>query len=113
MDVYNVSFKAKIEGVDVWVNVGDEWISYGTGTSAMIKAVCGSYPSDWHGMSCEKLSGILDGGIQELESYGFRYKQFETPNGHGTVEGTLNFLSKIHSNCKRYPYATVDVEVIR
>jgi len=110
VNYYNVSFKAKIEGVDVWANVGDDWISYNTNTSAMIKAVCGSYPSDWHGMSCEKLSTILDGGISELKTYSEKYKQFESFNGHGTVEGTINFLMKIHSNCIRHPYAIVIVE---
>ena len=110
MDCYNVSFKVKVEGVDVWVEIGDNWISYVVRASAMIKAVCGSYPSDWQGMSCEKLSEILETGINELKTPGERYKMFEPPKGRGPVEGTIDFLSKIYSNCKRHPYAFVIVE---
>lgn len=110
MDVYNVSFKAKVEGVDVWIPVGEEWISYTANTSAMIKAVCGSYPSDWHGMSCTKLFPILDAGITELKTYTDRYQQFASKDNCGTVKGTIDFLSRIRTNCGRHPYAIVVIE---
>lgn len=41
---YDVSFKAKLEGADQWVYVGDDWINHTSNTAAMIKEVCGSYP---------------------------------------------------------------------
>lgn len=43
---YDVSFKAKLEGTDQWVYVGDDWINHTSNTAAMIKEVCGSYPSE-------------------------------------------------------------------
>lgn len=45
---YDVSFKAKLEGTDQWVYVGDDWINHTSNTAAMIKEVCGSYPSEWN-----------------------------------------------------------------
>ena len=49
---YDVSFKAKLEGADQWVYVGDDWINHTSNTAAMIKEVCGSYPSEWNGKRC-------------------------------------------------------------
>lgn len=106
---YDVSFKAKLEGVDQWVYVGDDWINHTTDAGAMIKEVCGSYPSDWNGKSCEELLPILDKGIELLTKYSNRYRCFEPDNRWGSVESTITFLSRIRDNCKQYPSAKVEV----
>lgn len=56
---YDVSFKAKLEGTDQWVYVGDDWINHTSNTAAMIKEVCGSYPSEWNGKRCADMYPVL------------------------------------------------------
>lgn len=86
---YDVSFKAKLEGADQWVYVGDDWINHTSNTAAMIKEVCGSYPSEWNGK---------------------RYRQFEPGNCWGTVESTAEFLRQIADNCDKFPTAVIEVD---
>lgn len=106
---YDVSFKAKLEGTEQWVYVGDDWINHTSNTAAMIKEVCGSYPSEWNGKSCSELTPILEAGTTELRRYSQKYRQFEAENGWGTLETTLEFLDMILKNCKLYPTAVLEV----
>mgnify|MGYP006903486830 CR=1 FL=1 len=119
MDTYDIGFKAKVDAVEPtklgsymeFVPIGDDWISYTTDTAVMIKAVCGSYPSDWDGMSCLKLAKILEDGIRTLKEDNDEYAQYEPKRGHGTVAGTISFLSDILRNCEKYPFAYVVVNI--
>lgn len=106
---YDVSFKAKLEGTDQWVYVGDECLNVTSNVSAMIKEVCGSYPSDWNGRLCSKMGPILLHGSSLLSSYPNRYRCFEALNGWGTVEGTRDFLRKVDDNCGQFPTAVIEV----
>ena len=106
---YDISFKAKLEGVDQWVYVGPEWINHTSNTAAMIKEVCGSYPSAWNGMRCSELLPALATGCKELRAYSQKYRQFEPENGWGTVETTLEFLDAIRKACEEYPTAVLEV----
>lgn len=106
---YDISFKAKLEGADQWVYVGPEWINHTSNTAAMIKEVCGSYPSAWNGMRCSELLPVLTAGCKELRAYSQKYRQFEPENGWGTVETTLEFLDAIRKACEQYPTAVLEV----
>lgn len=106
---YDVSFKAKLEGADQWVFVGPQWINHTSNTSAMIKEVCGSYPSEWDNRSCSELLPVLNTGCKELRAYSQKYRQFEAKNGWGTVETTLEFLDAIRKACEEYPTAVLSV----
>lgn len=106
---YDISFKAKLEGADQWVYVGPEWINHTSNTAAMIKEVCGSYPSAWNGVRCSELLPVLTAGCKELRAYSQKYRQFEPENGWGTVETTLEFLDAIRKACEEYPTAVLEV----
>lgn len=106
---YDISFKAKLQGVDQWVYVGPKWINHTSNTAAMIKEVCGSYPSMWNGMKCSELLPALTTGCKELRAYSQKYRQFEPENGWGTVETTLEFLDAIRKACEEYPTAVLEV----
>lgn len=106
---YDISFKAKLDGTEQWVYVGDDWINHTANTAAMIKEVCGSYPSDWNGKNGAELTPILESGTTELRCYSQKYRQFEPMNGWGSVESTLDFLDRILKNCKSYPTAVIEV----
>lgn len=106
---YDVSFKAKLEGVEQWVDVGPDWINHTWNTSNMIKEVCGSYPSSWKGKKCADMLPVLTTACEELKNNGDKYKQFEASNGWGTVETTLHFLDSIRKACEEYPTAVIEV----
>lgn len=106
---YDVSFKAKLEGVDQWVYVGADWINFTSNTAAMIKEACGSYPSEWDGKKCADMYPVLAQGIETLRQSPQRFRQFEPDNKWGTVESTIEFLIKIADNCRDYPTAVIEV----
>ena len=107
---YDVSFKAKLEGVDQWVYVGDEWINFTSNTAAMIKEVCGSYPSEWGGRKCSDMYPVLMQGASLLNNSPEKYRRFEPSNGWGTVETTRDFLISVADNCGKYPTAVLEVD---
>lgn len=107
---YDVSFKAKLEGADQWVYVGDDWINHTSNTATMIKEVCGSYPSQWNGKRCADMYPVLMQGISLLNNHPQRYKQFEAPNGWGTIPQVMDFLSKVADNCDKFPTAIIEVD---
>lgn len=107
---YDVRFKAKLDSADQWVYVGDIWINHTSNTAAMIKEVCGSYPSEWNGKKCADMYPVLMQGASLLTINSQKYKAFEPSNGWGTVETTLDFLMKIADNCDKYPTAALEVE---
>lgn len=106
---YDVSFKAKLEGADQWVYVGPEWINHTSNTAAMIKEVCGSYPSDWNGKNCSDMITVLENGTKLLRSHSQEYRRYEPSKGWGTVETTIEFLERILTYCKEYPTAVIEV----
>ena len=106
---YNVSFKAKLDGVNRWVYVGPRFINHTSNTSVMIKEVCGSFPSTWNGMKCSELLPVLSAGCKELRAYSQKYRQFEDKNGWGTVETTLEFLGAICKACDEFPTAVLEI----
>lgn len=107
---YDVSFKAKLEGAEQWVYVGPEWINHTSNTSAMIKEVCGSYPSEWDGYTCSELLPILKTGCILLNAHGWQYRQFEDVKGWGTVESTRKFLNDIRRVCEEHPTAVFEIK---
>lgn len=106
---YDISFKAKLEGADKWVYVGPEWINHTSNTSAMIKEVCSSYPSEWDDYRCSEILPIIETGCTILRSHSQQFRQFEDAKGWGTVESTLKFLDDIHKGCEEYPTAVLEV----
>jgi len=107
---YDVRLKAKLEGCDSWVHVGDGWINHTSNTSEMIKEVCGSRPSAWDGKRSADILPILKQGVERLKTHEEEYRCFQPENGWGTVETTIDFLSQIISNCEKYPTAIIEVD---
>ena len=107
---YDVHFKAKLEGRNQWVYVGDPFISFTSNTASMIKEVCGSYPSHWDGKKCADMYPVLMQGVVLLRDSPAQYRQFEAPNGWGTVEQTREFLGRVAINRAAYPTAVLVVD---
>lgn len=107
---YDISFKAKLEGANQWVYVGDDSLNVTSNVSAMIKEVCGLYPSEWNGNRCSIMHPVLLHGADLLSLYPNRYRCFEAANGWGTVETTRDFLRRVADNCGQFPMAVLEVE---
>ena len=43
---------------------------------------------------------MIEHGVDELTNHPEQYKQYESPNGWGTVEGTLRF----YKDCRKYAH---------
>ena len=91
---YDVSFRVKVEKKDIYIGVsgyyGEPNITWNV--RELIKQSSG-----WEIKNCDSNGSIFEWankikkGIAELETSPEKYKQYESPNGWGTVEGTLSF----------------------
>ena len=106
---YDISFKAKLEGVNQWVYVGDEFINLTSNVGTLVKEVCGSYPSQWSGKKCSDMYPVIMQEASLLVINPQKYKCFEATNGWGTVGNTADILMKIADNCDRFPTAVLEV----
>jgi hypothetical protein len=103
---YCIYLEAKIQDVDKWIEVGDDFsITYNL-RDMFVESV-GSSPKDWNGMIARDLEPKLRKAIMDINSKPLFYQQFEAENGWGTIEDCLNFMRELSENCAEYPYATI------
>lgn len=113
---YDVSIKLPIRGAtDKWIEVADlgnitwnvrELILQSSGWAIKNEASNGDVLS-W--------LKLISKGIQELQNAPEKYRQYESPNGWGTVNGTLNFYRNCYDNAMEWlryneellPYAVI------
>lgn len=109
--IYDINLKVRAaeQAEQPWIYVGDEWISYTTNTAAMIKEVCGSYPSRWDGMRAAELLPIAEQGLRALRADPGTYRYLEPPRGWGSVEDIINFFDRIRAGCAEFPDAIVEI----
>ena len=100
---YDIAFKVKVEGVDAYVPVGvcDANITWNVGE--MIRKSTGL---EWkneenNGLCVDVIPHILK-GYGELVNHPGKYKQYEAPNGWGTVGGTMRFFETIINEWKDF-----------
>jgi len=93
---YDISFKAKIEGTDVYVDVGECWANITWNVRDMIKASTGlEWRNEENNGLCSEVIQAIGKGYVELINNPESYKKYEAPNGWGTVEGTKRFFRNI------------------
>ena len=113
---YDISFRAKVEGVDVYVPVeSDEPIMNITWNCRDIitKSTGLEWKNEENNGLCIDVIPYIEKGLKELEDNPFQYKQYESPNGWGTVNGTKEFFRKILKSwewtCFIYPEELTNV----
>ncbi len=93
---YDISFKAKIEGLNRYVDVGN---CYANTTWNVREMICKSTGLEWKNCDnnglCRDVIPCIEKGLHELERHPLKYKQYEAPNGWGTVESTKGFFRRI------------------
>jgi len=90
---YDISFKVKVEGADVWVPVGDCDANITWNVREMIEASTGL---PWlneadNGLVKDVIPSILK-GFEELTCRPGLYTKYEHPSGWGTVVGCKYFF---------------------
>lgn len=93
---YDISFRVKVESVDVYVEVGDCDANITWNVRKIIELSTGL---PWHNEAnnglCIDVIPAIAKGYAELSLQPTKYRQYESPNGWGTVEGTRNFFKRI------------------
>lgn len=96
---YDISIRLPVKGLeDKWVEVAD----LGNITWNVRELIKQS--SGWDIKNEDKNGAVLpwiqmiEHGIAELENRPGKYKQYESPNGWGTICGTLNFYKRCFDN---------------
>ena len=93
---YDISFKVKVEGIDEYVEVGDVGANITWNVKGMI---CRSTGLEWKNAAnnglCKDVMVSIAKGYAELTAFPKKYKQYESPNGWGTVKDTASFFNRI------------------
>ena len=93
---YDISFKAKLEGMDRYISIKVDVANITWNVREIIVKSTGlEWKNEANNGPCAEVIPKIEAGLMELVEHGDKYKQYEAPNGWGTVKGTINFFSKI------------------
>ena len=93
---YDISFKVKVEGIDRYVPVGDCDANITWNVRRLIEVTTGlPWLNEENNGLCKDVIPHIKKGLAELKKNPRKYKHYESPNGWGTVEGTINFFQEI------------------
>lgn len=93
---YDISFKAKVEGLDRYVDVCycDANITWNV-RDIITRSTGLEWKNEANNGFCKDVIPEIEKGLLELRRNGAAYKQYEAKNGWGTVGGTINFFKRI------------------
>lgn len=93
---YDISFKVKVEGIPVYVEVGECTANITWNVRKIIELSTGL---PWHNEAnnglCVDVIPQIEKGLKELQTNPGKYKPYEAKNGWGTVNGTIQFFGDI------------------
>lgn len=93
---YDISFKVKVEGVDLYVEIGE---CYANTTWNVREMIVTSTGLEWINCAnngfCNDVIPHIEKGYNELKYHPEKYKKYEAENGWGTVESTRDFFGEI------------------
>lgn len=93
---YDISFKVKVEGSDKQVPVGDCLANTTWNLREMIVQSTGlEWINEADNGACVDVIPKIRHGLQELTMRPEEYKQYESPNGWGTINGCKEFFTII------------------
>jgi len=103
----DLTIESKTIGGDV-VETDVFWRNHTSNTSRMWREA-GADLGEFHGKKAGDLTEALYDAIQEMLDDPAKYRAMEAPNGWGSYESTLGFLTAILYACCRYPDAVMGV----
>lgn len=93
---YDISFRVKVEGLDIYVPVGDCDANITWNVRDIIRLSTGlPWVNEAGNGLCKDVIPQIEKGLAELRSYPEKYKPYESPNGWGTIGGTAHFFQDI------------------
>lgn len=94
---YNISFKVKVEGLESrYVSVGECNANITWNLRGMIVKATGlEWKNEENNGLCKDIIPYIAKGYTELFMYPEKYKEYESPNGWGTVKGCREFFFQI------------------
>ena len=98
---YDISFKVKVEGKDIYVPVGD--CEAGTTWNVrdiIVKSTGLEWKNEASNGLVKDVMPSIKRGIGELTAHPERYKPLEAKNGWGSVESTIRFFEDIYTAYK-------------
>lgn len=109
---YDVRFKVKVDGTEKYISVGDCDANITWNVRKIIEQSTGL---PWHNEQnngyCKDIIPAIACGLVNLTTSPENYKQYESPNGWGTVEGTKRFFEDILRSWERFCCET-DQEIV-
>ena len=99
---YDIRFKVKTADGSM-VAMGDQYANITWNVGDMIRLATGL---EWHneednGLCVDVMPKIAD-GLKELTVNRQKYKKYEDPDGWGTIDGTIDFLSTVIRDWNRF-----------
>lgn len=91
---YDIDFKVKVEDTNEFISLPentDANITWNVGTIIRLSTGLEWRNEEDNGL-CVDIMPMIAKGLYELESHPEKYKQYESPNGWGTINGTKNFF---------------------
>lgn len=93
---YDISFKVKVEGADIYVPVGNCEANTTWNVRKMIVESTGlEWKNEENNGLCVDVIPKIKHGYEELCNHPEKYRQYNSPNGWGTVETTKGFFKCI------------------
>ena len=69
----------------------------------MLEVAFGEYHlKKWNDLSCDKFFKNLEKGYIDMKENPEKYRKYNSPNGWGTYETTLNAIEKLYKAIKEY-----------
>lgn len=93
---YDISFRVKVEGIDRYVEVGTCDANITWNVRKIIELSTGlPWLNEANNGLCKDVIPCIEKGLAELRTHPRKYMKYESPNGWGTVEGTIWFFKTI------------------
>lgn len=93
---YDIDFRVKVEGIDHYVVVGNCEANITWNVRKIIELSTGlPWINEANNGYCKDVIPRIEDGLEELIRHPQKYKEFESPNGWGTVRGTIRFFQNI------------------
>lgn len=93
---YDISFRVKVEDIDYWLPVGFQNANITYNVREIIRKSTGlRWLNEENNGLVKYIIPCIQRGRDELMKNRNKYKPYESPNGWGTVNGTISFFSQI------------------
>lgn len=93
---YSISFKVKVEGVNRYIEVGEGGTNITWNVRDIITKSTGlEWKNGQNNGLCSDVVKRIKEGLFELQINYNSYIKYESPNGWGTVRGTIRFFKEI------------------